>query len=149
MEGSLIQLNDLPDEILLIILKKLDNIEVLYSFIGVNKQLDQLVHGSIFTKCLTMGRRSTDSYYRLNGSVFERFCSQILPKIHHKVEWLNLESSTMKDILLCTSYPNLYGLGLYNINKEYAFHIFTDETPLIHIFQNKISSLVVDIPQKA
>ncbi|CAF4458437.1 unnamed protein product, partial [Rotaria magnacalcarata] len=42
-----------------------------------------------------MTRRSTDSYYRLNGSVFERFCSQILPKIHHKVEWLNLESSTM------------------------------------------------------
>ncbi|CAF3369688.1 unnamed protein product [Rotaria socialis] len=149
MEGSLIQLNDLPDEILLIILKKLDNIEVLYSFIGFNKQLDQLVHGSIFTNCLTMTRRSNDSYYPLNGPVFQRFCSQILPKIHHKVKWLNLESSTMKDILLCTNYPNLYGLGLYNINKEYAFRIFTDETPLIHIFQSKISSLVVDIPQKS
>ncbi|CAF1450742.1 unnamed protein product, partial [Rotaria magnacalcarata] len=149
MEGSLIQLNDLPDEILLIILKKLDNIEVLYSFIGFNKQLDQLVHGSIFTNCLTMTRRSNDSYYPLNGPVFQRFCSQILPKIHHKVKWLNLESSTMKDILLCTNYPNLYGLGLYNINKEYAFRIFTDETPLIHISQSKISSLVVDIPQKS
>jgi len=110
MEGSLIQLNDLPDEIFLIILKKIDNIEVLYSFIGVNKQLDQLVHDSIFTNCLTMRRRFPN--YPLNGRVLDRFCSQILPKIHHKIKWLNLESSIMNDILLCTNYRNSYGLGL-------------------------------------
>jgi hypothetical protein len=40
MKRSLVQLNDLPDEILMIILKKLDNDQVLYSLIGVNKRLN-------------------------------------------------------------------------------------------------------------
>jgi hypothetical protein len=43
--------------------------------------------------------------YLLNGRALDRFCSQILPKIHHKIKWLNLESSIMNDILLCTNYP--------------------------------------------
>ncbi len=40
---SLIQLNDLPDEILLIIFKKLNNIELLYSLINVNKRVKKIV----------------------------------------------------------------------------------------------------------
>ena len=32
-----VKLDDLPDEILLIILGKLSNVEVLYSLIGINK----------------------------------------------------------------------------------------------------------------
>jgi hypothetical protein len=38
MEYSRIQLNDLPDEILMIIFKKLANADVLYSLSGVNKR---------------------------------------------------------------------------------------------------------------
>ncbi|CAF4258033.1 unnamed protein product [Rotaria magnacalcarata] len=112
MEGLSAKLNDLRDEILLIS-KKLNNVEVLYSFIGVNK----LVRDSIFTNHLTMTRCSS------NGS-FDRFCSQILPSIHHKIKWLDIESSFMEDVLLCTSYPYLCGLGLHNFDKDIALHIF-------------------------
>ncbi|CAF3437309.1 unnamed protein product [Rotaria sp. Silwood2] len=53
MEYSYIQLNDLPDEILMIIFKKLANVEVLYSLSGVNKRLNKIVHDSIFTNDLS------------------------------------------------------------------------------------------------
>ena len=119
MEHSSVELNDLPDEILMIILKKLSNVEVLYSLIGVNKRLNTIVHDSIFTNCLTLMRCfSDDSIYPLPDPILDRFCLQILPEIHHKIKWLNLESSSMKRILLATNYPNLYGLGLYDIDDR-------------------------------
>ncbi|CAF1377351.1 unnamed protein product [Rotaria sp. Silwood1] len=149
MDGSLIRLHDLPDEILMIILKKISNIEVLYSFIGVNKRLNEIVHDSIFTTCLTLMRDSFNGLSdRLIKRILDRFCLQILPSIHHKIQWLNVESSFMEPILLSTNYPNLYELGIYHIEKETASRIFTEESPLIHIFQNQILSLVIDIVQR-
>ncbi len=54
MGYSFIQLNDLPDEILMIILKKLNNLEVLYSLIGVNKRLTKMVHDPNFYSLLNI-----------------------------------------------------------------------------------------------
>ncbi|CAF3801655.1 unnamed protein product [Rotaria sordida] len=68
---------------------------------------------------------SHDSTYPLPDPVLDRFCLQILPKIHCNIKWLNLESSSMKRILLATNYPILYGLGLYNIDVETALSLFT------------------------
>ncbi|CAF4649203.1 unnamed protein product, partial [Rotaria sp. Silwood1] len=47
--------------------------------------------------------------YRFTNTILDRFCLQILPKIHHKIQFLNLESSSMERILLSTNCPNLYG----------------------------------------
>jgi hypothetical protein len=128
MGGSLLTLNDLPDEILLLILKQLDNIEVLYLFIGLNKRFTKLVHDSIFTNHLTMIRCSSNgSFDRLDEQILAQFCSQILPSIHHNIKWLDVECSSMKDVLFCTSYPNISGLGLHNIEKNIALRIFTGE----------------------
>jgi hypothetical protein len=126
MEYSCLQLNDLPDEILLIILKNVNNVTLLYySLFGINKRLTQILCDSIFTSHLDlMHRCSNDSVYRLPNPILDRFCLQILPKIHHKVKWLNIESSSMTRILLCTDYPNLYGLGLYNLERGMLEHLF-------------------------
>ncbi|CAF4624482.1 unnamed protein product [Rotaria socialis] len=143
---SLLTLIDLPDEALLLILKKLDNIAVLYLFIDLNESFNKLVHDSIFTNHLTMIRCSSNgSFDRLDDHIHDRFCSQILSSIHHNIKWLDVECSSMEDVLLSTSYPNLSGLGLHNIEKGIALCIFTEETPLTHIFQDKISSLVIDV----
>ncbi|CAF2041759.1 unnamed protein product [Rotaria magnacalcarata] len=88
---------------------------------------------------------SNGSFDRLDDHIHDRFCSQILSSIHHNIKWLDVECSSMEDVLLCTSYPNLSGLGLHNIEKDIALRIFTEETPLTHIFQDKISSLVIDV----
>jgi hypothetical protein len=141
MNSSLIQLNDLPDEILLIIFKKISNIDVLYSFIGVNKRLNQIVHDSTFTNCITLIHRSSNGlYYRLINRILDRFCSDILPEIHHKIKWLNVEALSVKRILLSTNYPNLYGLGIYNIEEKTASHIFTSKRFRLDFFSQ--SSIV-------
>jgi hypothetical protein len=54
-----------------------------------------------------------------------RFCLQILPEIHYQIKWFNLERSSMKRILRATNYPNLYGLGLFDIDGETALSLFT------------------------
>ncbi|CAF3806548.1 unnamed protein product [Rotaria sp. Silwood1] len=145
MHNSLIHLPDLPDEILLIIFKKLNNVELLYSLTNVNKRLQKIVHDSIFTSHLTLLHYfSKDYIYPLLDPIVDRFCLHILPEIYHKIKWLNLESLTMERILRSTNYPNLYGLGLYNIPNETALRLFNDETCFIHIFKNQISSLVIN-----
>jgi hypothetical protein len=48
MEYSCVQLNDLPDEILMIIFTKLANAEVLCSLLGVNKRLNKIAHGYVY-----------------------------------------------------------------------------------------------------
>jgi hypothetical protein len=125
MEYSCAQFNDLPDEIIMIILKKLWNVEVLCTFIDVNDRLTRIAHDSSFTKHLTLMRRISDeSICRLPESTLDQFCSKILPDIYYKIKWLNLESSTMERILLAGTYPNLYGLGLYNVDTEKALSLF-------------------------
>ncbi len=39
---------DLPDEILLIIFKKLNNVSLLYSLLSINKRLDKVLQDNIF-----------------------------------------------------------------------------------------------------
>ena len=80
MEYSSVQLTDLPDEILIIIFKQLDNVEALYSLINVNKRLNKILHDPIFTSSLTLMDHSVDGRIcSLSYSMFNRFCLQILP----------------------------------------------------------------------
>ncbi|CAF1380874.1 unnamed protein product [Rotaria sp. Silwood1] len=134
MEHSCVQLNDLPDEVLLIIFKKLNNVKVLYSLMGINKRLDKILHDSIFTTNLTLLKYLLyDSIYSLSNSMLDRYCVEILPKVNNKIKWLNLESSSMKRILLSAKYPNLFGLGIYNIEKETTLRLFTGKIFLLEI----------------
>ncbi|CAF3014515.1 unnamed protein product [Rotaria sp. Silwood2] len=149
MTYSSVQLNDLPDEILLIIFKKLNNVEVLSSLFNVNKRLNKIVHDSIFTSDLTLLKYlSHNSTYSLPDPLLDRFCSEILPEIHHKIKLLTLESLSMKRILLSTNYPNLDGLGIYNIKKKTALSLFTDEITFTDVFKNQILSFVIEIIDK-
>ncbi len=125
MERVSVQLNDLPYEILLIIFKKLANYHVLYSLTGVNERLTKVAHDFLFTNSLTLFECQSDDFIsRLPNSIFDRFCSQILPEIHHKINWLDVEVSSMERILICGNYPNLFGLGIYNIETDKDINLF-------------------------
>ncbi|CAF3645411.1 unnamed protein product [Rotaria socialis] len=130
MKYSCIGLYDLPDEILMIILKKLNNFDVLFTLHGVNERLNRLIKDSIFTSRLTFVKWISNNFIDLISSdmILNRFRLQILPEIRHKIEWLDLESSSMKYVLRAAHYPNLYGLGLYNINEESVRCLFTGNT---------------------
>ncbi len=127
MNDSCIELNDLPDEILQIIFKKLNNLEVLYSLQGVNQRLNNIIYDSIFTSHLNFVKWSSDKFINKypRNILLDRFCLQILPKIHMKIKCLDIESSSVKDILHAADYPHLYRLGLYNIEDETATSLFT------------------------
>jgi hypothetical protein len=126
MEDLSIKIDTLSDEILILILRKLSNIEVLYSLIGVNQRLNRIAYDSIFVNNLTLFERSSNgSIQPLPHSRFERFFREILPSIHHKIKWLNLESTSMENTLLAATYPDLHGLGLYGIDVENALSLFT------------------------
>ncbi|CAF4204874.1 unnamed protein product [Rotaria sordida] len=146
MEYSCIGLNNLPDEILMIIFQKLKNIDVLFSFYGINQRLNKIIHDRIFTSHLTFVKWSLDNFIDLFSSdiMLNRFCLQILPSIYDKIQWLDLDSSSIKHVLHVANYPNLDSLGLYNIDKESAQCIFNDET-LSSIFKNQITTLFITI----
>jgi len=134
MEYSSVQLNDLPDEILLIIFQKLKNTDLLYSLIGVNKRLNKIVRDSMFTSSLTLlNYFSYNNICPLSDLMLDRFCSQILPSIDYKIKWLDVEVSSMKRIL-SRNYPILFGLGIYNIEKETDLELFTGKIFLFEFF---------------
>jgi hypothetical protein len=139
MEYSCVGLNDLPDEVLMIIFKKLNNREVLYSLQGVNQRLNKIVQDSTFTSRLTFVKWCSDNFidvFRCD-MMLNRFCLQVLPEIHDKIKWLDLESSSMKSVLRAADYPNLYGLGLYNIDGESARCLFTGKKFQLICFYSK------------
>ncbi|CAF3937090.1 unnamed protein product [Rotaria magnacalcarata] len=147
MKYSCVELNDLPDEILLIIFKKLDDLEILYSFQGVNERFNKIIYDPIFTSRLNFLKWSPDKFVNKFSShmIIEQFCSKILPTIRTKITWLDLESESMKNILDAADYPNLYALGLYNIEEETAKCLFTDERLSASILKNQITTLIIAI----
>ncbi|CAF4499814.1 unnamed protein product [Rotaria sp. Silwood2] len=136
MSQSYAQLQDLPDELLIFIFKQMHNVEVLYSLFGVNERSSK--------KFLNV--------YSLD-IIFDRFCLQILPAVHEKIQWLDVESSSMKRILCAADYPNLHGLGLFNTEEETIKSLFTGEkiskfnniNLSSGLFQNQITKLLITI----
>ncbi len=124
MKHSRWQLEDLPDEILLIIFQELDNCDVHYSFMDLNERFDRIVNDRIFTKNFELIKSIDSSSFEIPDIILNRFCFAILPKINNKIEQLYIESSIMERILLATDYPNLHSLGLYNFSTERDYRVF-------------------------
>ncbi len=120
MNRSNVRFLDLPSEILFIILKKLDNMDVLYSLLGVdNERLDMIVQEKTFTQILNFVlTTSTDDILTIADPILNRFCINILPKIDQNIKSLILESESMKRILLAANYPNLTELKIFNFNEK-------------------------------
>ncbi|CAF4368641.1 unnamed protein product, partial [Adineta steineri] len=125
MDYSYIELNALPVEILLHIFQNLNNTEILYSLHDVNQRLNQIIHHQMFTSYLTFAKWSSNDFLDLLSSdiMLNRFCLQILPSIHDKVQQLDLNSSFIKHVLCAANYPNLHSLTLHNINEKSAEYL--------------------------
>jgi len=119
MSHKTVHLLDLPDEILLIIMKKLGSMDVLYSLLGVNKRLDQMARSIDNTKCIDFVIASPNilsyipSHFKL-----DRFCDEVLPQIHHNVTKLTLDKFSMTRVLLAGEYPNLIKIVIDNFRPD-------------------------------
>jgi hypothetical protein len=120
MNQSDFHILDLPNEILIIILKKLGNVDVLYSLFGINNQrIDTLINNDVFTNVLNFVITS------ITDHKLDRFCMYILSQRHHCIKKLILDATSMERILLAGNYPNLTSLELFNFGQETVFRYFT------------------------
>lgn len=127
MRESAVTLLDLPPEILQIIFKKLNNIDVFYSLYGVDDQrLDAVVVDQTFTQSLNCVLTTTmDDLVPIPDSMLDRFCTEILPKIHDSVQSLTILSESMERILLAADFPNLRELRLHHVSANTISRYFT------------------------
>lgn len=139
MNHSFIGINDLPDEIILMIWNKLNNIDVLYSFVGVNQRLNKLVRDPIYTRSIQLIK--ANKYCSLPDSTIDRYCLDILPEIHQYIECLILEPSSIERILLSSDYPRLYKLTFTKIHEDFVLRHFTGNIffPSFYIIRMKNS----------
>ena len=128
MAHSIIHLLDLPEEILLTIMSKISNLDVLYSLMDVNKKLDRLACDIVHTQSIDFVRTtSNDEIYSLSEQILDRFCQNILPRIHKNIQCLTLESSSINRIFHSTHYPKLFKLILPELDPEFVSHNFNSK----------------------
>ncbi|CAF2473620.1 unnamed protein product [Rotaria sp. Silwood2] len=169
MTDSTLHLLDLPDEILLIIMSNISNFDVLYSLIGVNKKLDRVACDIVHTRSIDfIGTRSNDEIHSLSDKILDRFCQNILPRVHNNIECLTLESSSISRIFHSIDYPKLFKLILPELDLEFVSHYFNgkycnfdvkpnsqiesfflEQMPFIRIFNEQILHLVVTVMDKS
>jgi hypothetical protein len=141
MNHSTVNIVDLPDEILLHILKKLNNFDVLYSLVGVNEKLNRVACDINFTRLVDLmtiePNRVTDSR---SNAILDRFCMEILPRIHDNVESLTLQACFLPRVLHATNYLHLRKLDINNLELSMACHIFNGM--LFHLSISKNSKKV-------
>ena len=125
MNDSNVSIVDLPDEILLIILKKLTHFDVLYSLVGVNQKLDNVACDIKFTRAVDLMMISSNGANNpITNVILDRFCMHILPRIHNNVESFIIQASFLQRILQTSNYRNLHKLTLINLKLDMASQIF-------------------------
>ena len=129
MNHSTAQLTKLPDELLLIILKKLDNTDVLYSLLGLSFCLDRIIRDPCFTTEINFIGANEDHSTQMDTRL-DRFCLNILPEIHHRIKWLKVRSTSMERVLLAADYPNLSQLDIFIPDEEPILHFDGEETQI-------------------
>lgn len=121
MKHSTTNLMDLPDEIIVIILKKLDNVQVLYSFMNINARFNRILRDSVFTNQINLIITNDLSLIQPER-LFHRFFLEILPKIDDQIIRFGVESASLERILLAGNYPNLHHLDIF-LTEEVELHL--------------------------
>ena len=120
---------DLPNEILLMILKELKTVDILYFVANVNQRLNSIAHDYLLTRELDLTGLSTIKdrcdEYLTDEQVSSYLCQNILRRIHHQIHQLTLEPYVVKDIIAVATYPQLYSLSLRNFQEEVLHQCFT------------------------
>lgn len=141
MPASTASILSLSDDVLLYMLRKLDNMDVLYSLVGVNRQLDRVARDVMFARCLDFTcRASADAQGR---SVLDRFCSDILPGIQHHVQHFTLHHHTLDRVLHVGNYPRLRQLTIHNVPCGRLSATLDDSSTALHAVRKQISHLTL------
>jgi len=145
---------DLPNEILLVIFKKLNMVDVLYSLVDINERFNHLVLGPLYISkfdITTMAMKSFfDGTYSIDNQVLDRICKKILPRIHHQIKELTVEQHSMERILLTANYPQLYSLSLIDFEEMILWQYLAEDNSILYrVLNQQITHLKIDIHNNA
>jgi hypothetical protein len=130
---------DLPNEILLIIFKKLNTVDVLYSLVNVTQRFDQLILNPLYIHSLDMTSMKMKSYYdriySIDNQLLDKICKNILPRIHYQVNELIVEQHSMEHVIHTINYPQLYSLSLVDFQEEILLNYLIGKLFLFFLFQ--------------
>ena len=118
---------DLPDEILLLILNKLNIVETLSKQIGIHHRFDRLLFDDIYVRQLDFTEKSSDnSVISIEDSIIDDVCQDILPLINEKTIELQIEPNSFERVLRAANYPKLSRLSLTNFQlKQIHEHLIS------------------------
>jgi hypothetical protein len=126
MTEQAVELLDLPDELLLKILKKLRNVHVMYSLEGVHERLDAMAVSVNNSQHINLAKGFFyDDVSSIFDQILDRFCSHILFRICHNIRGFTVETSIMERVLLACKYPELYILYITDFSPKITLHYFT------------------------
>ncbi len=117
MVKQIVELLDLPDEILLMILKNLHSVQIMYSLEGVNKRLDAMAVSISNSKIIHLAKCLYDDVSSIYDLILDRICDNI--------EVVSLDASIMERVLLAYKYPNLFSLLITDFCPETALQYLT------------------------
>ncbi|CAF1295842.1 unnamed protein product [Rotaria sordida] len=139
---------DLPNEILFIIINKLNIVDVFYSLVDVNERFAQLILDRLYIQNFDITVMTMNSFYDRTFSVHEQVLSRIyeniLPKIHDQIKKLAIEQHSIERILTF-NYSQLYSLSLINFKEEILFQYLIDYSILRDLLTQQITHLNIDI----
>ena len=125
MTHSTVHLLDLSDEILLIIMSKISNLDVLHSLMETCEKLDRLARDRVHTRSVDFTETTSNGQIRsLSDEMLDRLYENILPRIHQNIECITVESSSIRPIFQSIEYPKLFKLILPEFDLESASKYF-------------------------
>ncbi|UJR06917.1 hypothetical protein I4U23_011206 [Adineta vaga] len=148
MTHSTANILTLSDEILLNIFNKLDNMDVLYSLIGVNRKLDRVARDRSFTEALDFVKISDNAKNLEISFILDRFCLDIIPRIEHCIKCLTIDLFSIDRLLPIGNYSQLHKLTLNNVEYAIIYEMFNSKSSIIHTLQNQISHLAIMINEE-
>ncbi|CAF1370841.1 unnamed protein product [Rotaria sordida] len=141
-----INILDLPDEMLLSIFNKLNNIDILYSLVDVNQRFDRLVFNSLYIHDLNFtSNLLLDCEFKEYSKHFNRICTSILPRIRHQINKLTLRQLSIQRVLYTCNFPQLHSLSLVSIDLTRLLLYLIDCPKFHYLLRNQIMYFNLDI----
>ena len=119
MNCRTVNLLDLPDELLLIIFNKLGSADVVYSLLNSTQRLDQIARSLDYTKAINLSA--------IDSNKIHRFCVELLPQIHDRIQVMTLESGSIERILVAAQFPNLNSIVFVGFSPDVLLYYFTSK----------------------
>lgn len=129
---------DLPNEIFLILMKKLNMIDVLYSLVNVTERWNGLILNPLYVRridltCVRVTPSDEWIYSITDDHVVERLCQNVLPRINDQVKELRVDQHFLGRVFHATSYPQLESLALIDIDDQFYFKFMQGKSFLLRL----------------